>query len=243
MKSQTAIAAEAPPTEKGATRREEILAAATALLLEQGYAGFSARGVAARAGLRLSHVQYYFASPAAILAELLDRFVRRYGEEIMARFGAAGAFPGEVEAGSPSGNATRKKTGVAHRFDRTKSYARGTGEQRLHRALDFLLNDEAYRRDCGIFMIEVAGFAARDKVIAAALTRYYDIYFALFSDIAKTLNPALAPRERARRARQCVALIEGMSITRPHMGAQGDADFNAREATRAIMRLLAEGEA
>lgn len=204
MKSQTAIAAEAPPTEKGATRREEILAAATALLLEQGYAGFSARGVAARAGLRLSHVQYYFASPAAILAELLDRFVRRYGEEIMARFGAA----------------------------------KGTGEQRLHRALDFLLNDEAYRRDCGIFMIEVAGFAARDKVIAAALTRYYDIYFALFSDIAKTLNPALAPRERARRARQCVALIEGMSITRPHMGDAGDADFNAREATRAIMRLL-----
>ncbi|MBX3490149.1 TetR family transcriptional regulator [Parvibaculum sp.] len=204
MKSQTANAAEAPPTEKGATRREEILAAATALLLEQGYAGFSARGVAARAGLRLSHVQYYFASPAAILAELLDRFVRRYGEEIMARFGAA----------------------------------KGSSEQRLHRALDFLLNDEAYRRDCGIFMIEVAGFAARDKVIAAALTRYYDIYFALFSDIAKTLNPALAPRERARRARQCIALIEGMSITRPHMGEAGDADFNAREATRAIMRLL-----
>lgn len=205
MKRQTAIAAEAPPTEKGATRREEILAAATALLLEQGYAGFSARGVAARAGLRLSHVQYYFASPAAILAELLDRFVRRYGEEIMARFGAA----------------------------------KGGGEQRLHSALDFLLNDEAYRRDCGIFMIEVAGFAARNKAIAAALARYYDIYFALFSDIAKSLNPALTPRERARRARQCIALIEGMSIVRPHMGQAGDADFNAREATRAIMRLLA----
>lgn len=204
MKRETDIAPDAPPTEKGVTRREQILAAASALLLEEGYAGFSARGVAARAGLRLSHVQYYFSSPAVILAELLDRFVRRYGEEIMARFGAA----------------------------------KGTGEQRLYRALDFLLNDEAYRRDCGIFMIEVAGFAARDKVIAEALTRYYEIYFALFSDIAKTLNPALTPRERARRTRQCVALIEGMSITRPHMGAASDADFNAREATRAIMRLL-----
>ena len=208
MKRETDRAPEAPPTERGATRREEILAAASALLLEEGYAGFSARGVAARAGLRLSHVQYYFASPAAILAELLDRFVRRYGEEIMMRFGAA----------------------------------KGTGEQRLHRALDFLLNDEAYRRDCGIFMIEVAGFAARDKVIAAALERYYEIYFELFTGIVKELAPSLPPRERARRARQCVALIEGMSMTRPHMGTKGEADFSAREATRAIMRLLAEGE-
>lgn len=209
MKRETDRAPEAPPTEKGATRREEILAAASALLLEEGYAGFSARGVAARAGLRLSHVQYYFASPAAILAELLDRFVRRYGEEIMMRFGTA----------------------------------KGTGEQRLHRALDFLLNDEAYRRDCGIFMIEVAGFAARDKVIAAALERYYEIYFEFFTGIVKELAPSLPPRERARRARQCVALIEGMSMTRPHMGTKGEADFSAREATRAIMRLLAEGEA
>jgi AcrR family transcriptional regulator len=209
MKTALETTPAAPPTEKGANRREEILEAASALLLEDGYAAFSARGVAARAGLRLSHVQYYFASPAAILAELLERFVRRYGDEILARFGA-----GE-----------------------------GTGEERLYRALDFLLNDEAYRRDCGIFMIEVAGFAARNEVIAAALARYYEIYFDLFSGIVKTLNPSLPPRARARRARQCVALIEGMSITRPHMGARGEADFSAREAARAIMRLVAGGEA
>jgi len=206
MKKNRDMTTEAPPTEKGATRREEILEAASALLLAEGYAGFSARGVAARAGLRLSHVQYYFVSPAAILAELLDRFVHRYGEEITARFGNA----------------------------------RGTGEQRLYRALDFLLNDEAYRRDCGIFMIEVAGFAMRDPAIADALARYYEIYFELFSGMAKELAPSLSSRERARRARQCVALIEGMSMTRPHMGVSGEADFNAREATRAIMRLLAQ---
>ncbi|MEQ8326289.1 TetR/AcrR family transcriptional regulator [Parvibaculum sp.] len=208
MKTAQETTPAAPPTEKGANRREEILEAASALLLEDGYAAFSARGVAARAGLRLSHVQYYFASPAAILAELLERFVRRYGDEILARFGA-----GE-----------------------------GTGEERLYRALDFLLNDEAYRRDCGIFMIEVAGFAARNEVIAAALARYYEIYFDLFSGIVKTLNPSLPPRARARRARQCVALIEGMSITRPHMGPKGEADFSAREAARAIMRLVTGGE-
>lgn len=209
MKKNRDMATEAPPTEKGATRREEILEAASALLLAEGYAGFSARGVATRAGLRLSHVQYYFASPAAILAELLERFVRRYGVEIMARFGAA----------------------------------KGTGEQRLYRALDFLLNDEAYRRDCGIFMIEVAGLASRDPAIADALSRYYEIYFELFDGMAKELAPSLSPRERARRARQCVALIEGMSMTRPHMGEGGGIDFSSREATRAIMRLLARKEA
>ena len=91
MKADAETASAAPPTEKGANRCEEILEAASALLLEEGYAGFSARGVAARAGLRLSHVQYYFASPAAILAELLERFVRRYGEEIMARFASGAA--------------------------------------------------------------------------------------------------------------------------------------------------------
>tara|TARA_R110000824_G_scaffold118960_14_gene272120 strand:+ start:244464 stop:245084 length:621 start_codon:yes stop_codon:yes gene_type:complete len=206
MKKNLEAELAAPPTEKGATRREEILEAASALLLEEGYARFSARGVAARAGLRLSHVQYYFQSPAAILAELLDRFVHRYGEEILSRFSAG----------------------------------KGSAEERLYRALDFLLNDEAYRRDCGLFMVEVAGFAARDKVIAAALARYYEIYFTLFLDIAKALGPTLPTRERARRARQCVALIEGMSMTRPHMGTKGEADFNAREATRAILRLMAE---
>ncbi len=193
-------------TEKGATRREEILQAASAVLLEEGYARFSARGVAAKAGIRLSHVQYYFQSPADILAELLDRFVRFYGEEILARF----------------------------------TQGKGSAEDRLYRGLDYLLNDEVYRRDCGLFMIEVAGFAARDKVIAAALARYYDIFLTLFAGIAKDMNPALTPRDRARRVRQCVALMEGMSITRPYMGPMGEADFNAREAARAISRLLAD---
>jgi AcrR family transcriptional regulator len=189
-------------TGKGMSRREEILEAASALLLEDGYARFSARGVAARAGLRLSHVQYYFQNPAEMLAELLDRFVHRYSEEIRARFEGP-----------------------------------GSGEQRLHRALDFLLNDEAYRRDCGIFMLEVASFAARNEAIAAALARYYAVYLDGFVDMVKALNPALSPRERERRARQAVAFIEGMAMTRPHMGARGEADFNAREAARAILRL------
>lgn len=202
----TAAVSASSVTEKGATRREEILSAASALLLEEGYARFSARGVAAKAGLRLSHVQYYFQSPADILAELLDRFVRHYGDEIMARF----------------------------------SEAKGAPEDRLYRALDYLLNDEVYRRDCGLFMIEVAGFAARDKVIAAALARYYDIFLTLFGDIAKAINPTLTTRERIRRVRQCVAFIEGMSMTRPYMGAMSEADFSAREATRAITRLMAK---
>ena len=60
---------------RGQARREQILSAATDLLLEEGHAGFSVRGVAARAGVALSHVQYYFPETAQIVAALLDRFI------------------------------------------------------------------------------------------------------------------------------------------------------------------------
>ncbi len=131
---------------------------------------------------------------------------------------------------------------MATRSWRGSGAGEGTGEERLYRALDFLLNDEAYRRDCGIFMIEVTSFAARNEVIAAALARYYEIYFDLFSGIVKTLNPSLPPRgARAVRAsawRLSRACRSRARIWRP----KGEADFSAREAARAIMRLVTGGE-
>jgi AcrR family transcriptional regulator len=191
-------------TPRGQARREQIVKAASDLLLAQGYAAFSARGVAAQAGISLSHVQYYFATPADIVAELLDRFVAQYSTEVTKRYRAGGGAP------------------VA----------------RLTRALEFLLNDEVYRRDCGVFMLEVAGFASRDRAIAAALKRYYDVYLKALAAIVGELNPALGGVQRAARARQALALIEGMSMTRPFLGEDQGA-FSAREAARAIERLAA----
>jgi AcrR family transcriptional regulator len=190
------------PTARGQARREQILKAASDLLVAEGYAGFSARGVAARAGTTLSHVQYYFATPADIVAELLDRFVVQYSAEVQTHYNAGGGRP------------------VA----------------RLTRALEFLLNDEAYRRDCGVFMLEVAGFASRDTKIAAALARYYAVYLEGIEGIVADLNPELGAAARTMRARQVVALIEGMAMTRPFLG-RDEVAFSAREAARAIERL------
>src|SRR5262245_56552927 len=129
-------------TPRGQARREQILKGASDHLLDAGHAGFSVRGVAARAGVTLSHVQYYFPDPADIIAALLDKFVDQYSREFSARFRAGGDAAGV----------------------------------RLMRALDWLLNDEVYRRECTIFMLEVASFATRNAKIAAALERYYAVY-------------------------------------------------------------------
>ena len=64
-------------SDKGRQRREQILDAATAILVEEGYAGFSARKIADRLGIRLSNVQYYFATPHDLLAALFEREMTR----------------------------------------------------------------------------------------------------------------------------------------------------------------------
>lgn len=189
-------------TPRGAARREAIMKAASDVLLERGYAEFSARAVAAKAGLRLSHVQYYFPSPADLVAALLDRFIHDYGDAVLTRF----------------------KT------------ARGAPETRLRKVLELLLTDEDYR-NCGLFMLEVSGLAARNEGISAALARYYDLYARGFADMLRVINPDLAAAERARRARHCVALIEGVSLTTRLGGPAREAAFQPREAARAIIRL------
>ena len=190
-------------TPRGQVRREQILQAASAQLLDAGYAGFSVRGVAARAGVALSHVQYYFPDPADIIAALLDRFVVQYSGEVMARF-------------------------------RTGADAAGL---RLMRALEWLLNDEAYRRDCTVFMLEVASAAARNPKIADALRRYYATYLEAMATILWELNPKLTPGQRRQRAVQCIALIEGIAVTRAPLGRDAAMTFTARSTARAIERL------
>lgn len=189
-------------TPRGAARREDILKAASDVLLERGYAEFSARAVAAKAGLRLSHVQYYFSSPTDIIVELLDRYIRDYGDAVLARF-----------------NATR-----------------GAPERRLLKVLDLLLTDKDYQ-NCGLFMLEVSGLAARNEATAAARAHYYGLYAEGIAGMLRVINPDLSAAERMRRARHCVALIEGISMTARRVSPTAEAAFRPREVTRAIMRL------
>jgi AcrR family transcriptional regulator len=202
-KSVIAPLRNAAATPRGEVRRDHILKAASDLLLDEGYAGFSVRGVAARAGVRLSHVQYYFPDPADIVAALLDRFVVQYSREVMARFRAGADAPA----------------------------------LRLTKALDYLLNDEAYRRECAVFMLEVSSFAARNGKIAAALRRYYAVYLDAVATILWELNPKLTAGQRRQRGLQCIALIEGIALTRLSLGREGDITFTARSTARAIQRL------
>lgn len=189
---------------RGAVRRVQILDAATALLLEEGHGGFSVRGVAARVGIGLSHVQYYFPTPASIISALLDRFIEQYARDVLARF-RDGSGPARV---------------------------------RLAAALEFLLNDAAYRDQCSVFMAEVTAIAQRDAHIAAAVTRYYEVYQSAVDSMARELNPALPASLRRRRVQQCVALIEGMAATRRYLGGDADRAFSARAAAQAIELLL-----
>lgn len=58
---------------KGQQRTLEVLDAAIAVLVEEGYAGFSLRRIADRAGMRLSNVQYYFPGKESLLEAILAR--------------------------------------------------------------------------------------------------------------------------------------------------------------------------
>lgn len=58
---------------KGAARQQEILDAAVGILTERGYGEFGLRTVAAAAGMRLSHVQYYFPTVDGLLDALVER--------------------------------------------------------------------------------------------------------------------------------------------------------------------------
>lgn len=67
---------------KGRERVEQILDAATELLVEEGYAQFTMRQLAERLGIRLSNLQYYFPSRAILIQKLLERFLDNYMWEI-----------------------------------------------------------------------------------------------------------------------------------------------------------------
>jgi AcrR family transcriptional regulator len=62
----------------GRATAQRIIEAARALLLNQGYAGFSMRNVAAGAGLHLANVQYYFPNREALIRAILADTGARY---------------------------------------------------------------------------------------------------------------------------------------------------------------------
>lgn len=76
-----------PASTKGRERRDQILDAAAATLIEAGYADFSLRKIAERIDIRLSNLQYYFPTLVELLSALFTRELERARE----RFEASGA--------------------------------------------------------------------------------------------------------------------------------------------------------
>ena len=64
--------------QKGKDKRQDILDAAAALLIDSGYHNFSMRKVADAAGIRVGNLQYYFPSKEKLVKAMLDHALSSY---------------------------------------------------------------------------------------------------------------------------------------------------------------------
>jgi AcrR family transcriptional regulator len=67
--------------EKGKAREAEIIAAAREVLANEGYEQFTLRNVAERVGMRISHLQYYFATKGDLVRALLAQVAAEYEQK------------------------------------------------------------------------------------------------------------------------------------------------------------------
>jgi AcrR family transcriptional regulator len=87
----TRAAARRDASRTSTQRRETILEAATAILVEEGHARLSTRTIAARAGMRAGNLQYYYRAKADVVRAMLGRYLERAARAIETRISAGGA--------------------------------------------------------------------------------------------------------------------------------------------------------
>lgn len=75
-------------TGRGLQRAQEILLAARDIMLEEGFAGLTMRGVAARINVSLSTVQHYYKNLEVLVEALLGYLIDRLGDGIAAAISA-----------------------------------------------------------------------------------------------------------------------------------------------------------
>lgn len=92
---------------KGRDRIEKILDAATRLLIDEGYAQLSTRKIAARAGIRPGHLQYYFPTKQAVVRGLLERYLERATRSFDGRAGDLDAVLDGILAEQTTGDSAR----------------------------------------------------------------------------------------------------------------------------------------
>ncbi|MBV9946836.1 MAG: TetR/AcrR family transcriptional regulator, partial [Myxococcales bacterium] len=93
-----------PPVEIAERRRQDLLDAAFSLIAERGLEGLRTRDVAARAGVNISTLHYYFATKEKLLLAVVgyasERFARRGGGDAEGEGVAVRAGPGGRAGGA-----------------------------------------------------------------------------------------------------------------------------------------------
>jgi AcrR family transcriptional regulator len=97
---------------KGRDRIEAILDAATRILIDEGYARLSTRKIAAGAGVRPGHLQYYYPTKQDVVRGLLERYLARATAALGERLGADTSNP------APSRGAARRHPSAVKRTSR-----------------------------------------------------------------------------------------------------------------------------
>jgi AcrR family transcriptional regulator len=77
-KSDVNVAPSKATREKGRAREADIIATAQTVLANEGYEQFTLRNVAERASMRMSHLQYYFATKGDLVRALLAHVATHY---------------------------------------------------------------------------------------------------------------------------------------------------------------------
>lgn len=78
-------------TSKGARKRSDLIGLAEEILFEAGHEALTLRAVAARADIRLGHLQYYFPNRADLVDALLSRILESALVRLAPRLGRQGA--------------------------------------------------------------------------------------------------------------------------------------------------------
>lgn len=194
-------------------------------MVTTGGADLSMRAVAAAAGVRLGHLQYYFPTHAALVAAVLERVLGRSAERL------APLLAGTGPTGAGSG--TTGTTGTTS-TDPAGTDGPGVVAEELVRAL---LAEQEDTRLVGLFA-GLWALAARDAEVAGAVRGFYTAYREQVAAFVARHRPELPEEVLRGRAQVFVMLIEGASLFRS--GIAGEREPAAdEELVRTARALLA----
>ncbi|MEV6977034.1 TetR family transcriptional regulator [Kitasatospora sp. NPDC093806] len=212
-----------------------MLDAAEEVLVTPGGAELTMRAVAAAAGVRLGHLQYYFPTHADLVAAVLERVLQRSAERLaplLAPGDTSGGMTGAV-TGRASGDTPEGSPVAAVAAPLAPNDASGGNAAEVVTAL---LAEQEDARLMRLFA-EVWALAARDPAVAGAVRRFYDDYRDQLTAFLARTRPELPEAVRRARAGVFVMLIEGASLFRSGVAGEREPGTDA-ELVRAALALL-----